>query len=54
MSDLRKGINYFRWYEYAASSSLMIALICMLFGVYDIVTLLLIISINAVMNIFGL
>jgi hypothetical protein len=23
-ADLRKGINYFRWYEYAVSSSLMI------------------------------
>ncbi|MFO0131441.1 MAG: hypothetical protein ACK52J_02605 [bacterium] len=24
IEDLRKGINYFRWYEYSFSSSLMI------------------------------
>ena len=27
--DLHKGVNYFRWYEYALSSSLMIGLIGM-------------------------
>ena len=26
ITDLRKGINYFRWYEYAVSSSLMIGI----------------------------
>ena len=24
IEDLQKGINYFRWYEYAISSSLMV------------------------------
>jgi hypothetical protein len=52
--DLEKGINKFRWYEYALSSSLMIFLIAMLFGVYDIGALILIILINASMNLFGL
>lgn len=52
--DLQKGINRFRWYEYALSSSLMIFLIAMLFGVYDIGALILIILINASMNLFGL
>ena len=28
IADLRAGINVFRWYEYAASSSLMIVLMC--------------------------
>lgn len=32
IADLRRGINRFRWYEYAFSSSLMIWLIAMLFG----------------------
>lgn len=50
---LRKGINRFRWVEYAMSSSLMIALMAMLFGVYDILSLVLIMSINACMNFFG-
>lgn len=53
-SDLLKGINKFRWFEYALSSSVMIVLISTLFGVYDIATLLLIFVVNALMNIFGL
>ena len=52
--DLEKGINQFRWYEYALSSSIMIVLIATLFGVYDIGALLLIFFINASMNLFGL
>jgi hypothetical protein len=52
--DLGRGINKFRWYEYSVSSSLMIFLIAMLFGVYDIGALILIILINASMNFFGL
>ena len=49
-----KGINYFRWFEYALSSSLMIVLIAMLFGMYDIGTLILLIALNATMNLLGL
>ncbi|OPL13096.1 MAG: hypothetical protein AVO34_06455 [Firmicutes bacterium ML8_F2] len=51
---LEKGINVFRWYEYALSSSLMIILIAMLFGVYDIGALIAIFVLNASMNLFGL
>ena len=47
-------MNYFRWYEYTLSSSLMIVLIAMLFGVYDVGSLLLIFVLNARMNLFGL
>lgn len=53
-TDLGKGINRFRWYEYALSSSVMIVLIATLFGIYDVATLLLIFVVNALMNIFGL
>ncbi|KAI9331037.1 integral membrane protein [Zopfochytrium polystomum] len=53
VKDLRRGINRFRWYEYALSSSVMIALIAQLFGCYDIVSLVLIVCINAAMNLFG-
>lgn len=53
-NGLNKGINRFRWYEYALSSSVMIVLIATLFGIYDIATLLLIFIANAAMNIFGL
>jgi hypothetical protein len=51
---LEKGINPFRWYEYAISSSVMIVLIAVLFGVYDIGALILIFAVNASMNLFGL
>lgn len=51
---LNKNMNMFRWYEYALSSSLMIMLIAVLFGIYDIGALLLIFGLNATMNLFGL
>ena len=53
IADLRKGINRYRWVEYAFSSSWIIALIAMLFGVYDILTLVLLASCNAAMIWFG-
>jgi len=51
---LKKGINRFRWIEYAISSSIMIILIATLFGIYDIASLILIFITNATMNLFGL
>lgn len=53
-ADLKKGINRFRWFEYALSSSVMIVLISTLFGIYDIASLILIFIVNASMNLFGL
>jgi hypothetical protein len=52
--DLKKGMNKFRWYEYAFSSSVMIVAIAMLTGIYDIGTLLLIFFLNMMMIFFGL
>lgn len=54
VADLRQGLNQFRWWEYAASSSLMIVLISMLCGNYDVLSLFQLGSINACMNLFGL
>jgi hypothetical protein len=54
IKDLRRGVNKFRWWEYAASSSVMIALIALLFGVWDILNFINIMAINACMNLFGL
>lgn len=51
--NLKKGINYARWIEYAFSSSLMIVVIAMLVGIYDVVSLLLIFGVNAMMILFG-
>lgn len=53
-NNLIIGINPFRWYEYSLSSSLMISLIALLFGVYDIGLLIAIFILNAAMNLFGL
>ncbi|MCX5775525.1 MAG: heliorhodopsin HeR [Firmicutes bacterium] len=52
-ADLEKGMNRFRWFEYALSSSIMIVLIATLFGITDIVSLILIFVLNASMNLFG-
>jgi uncharacterized protein (DUF1810 family) len=51
--NLRKGVNYARWIEYAFSSSVMIVAIAMLFGLYDMAALLLIFALNAMMILFG-
>lgn len=53
-NGLMHNINVFRWYEYALSSSIMIVLISILFGIYDISTLIAIFLLNASMNLFGL
>lgn len=54
IEGLKKNINRFRWFEYSISSSIMMVLIATLFGIYDIVSLMLIFAANAIMNIFGL
>ena len=54
LNGIRAGINKFRWFEYALSSSIMIVLISTLFGIYDIASLVLIFAVNASMNLFGL
>ena len=54
VSNLRKHINYVRWYEYALSSSVMIVVIAMLSGMFDLPSLILIFALNATMIFFGL
>jgi hypothetical protein len=54
VSNLKKGINPVRFYEYALSSSVMIVLIGMLVGIYDLGAIILIFGINAMMNLFGI
>lgn len=51
--DIAKGVNRFRWHEYALSSSVMIALIAMFFGDYDAGSLLGLVGCNISMNYFG-
>ncbi|MBL7007042.1 MAG: heliorhodopsin HeR [Spirochaetia bacterium] len=52
--NLEKGMNPVRFYEYALSSSLMIVLIGMLSGIWDLGAILLMFFINATMNLFGI
>ncbi|MGD8585601.1 MAG: heliorhodopsin HeR [Chloroflexota bacterium] len=54
VGNLKKGMNPIRFYEYALSSSLMIVLIGMLVGLWDLGALILIFGINAMMNLFGI
>ena len=54
VNNLKRGINYARWYEYAFSASLMIVLIGMLCGIYDLAALLMAFVLTGVMNLCGL
>ncbi|MFC1902341.1 heliorhodopsin HeR, partial [Chloroflexota bacterium] len=54
LKNIKKGINYARWYEYSLSASLMIVLIGMLCGVYDLAALIMAFVLTAVMNLCGL
>ena len=54
VQNLQKGMNPVRFYEYALSSSWMIVLIGMLVGLWDLGALILIFSLNATMNLFGI
>ncbi len=52
-SQLERGQNQFRWIEYALSSSIMIVLIAMLPGIYDVAALLALFAVNAGMIFMG-
>ncbi len=54
LTNIDKGINTLRWYEYALSSSIMIVLLAAMFGLLTIEAIILIFTINALMNLFGL
>jgi len=52
--NLKRHINYIRWFEYSASASVMIVVIALLSGIFDLPTLVLLFSLNATMIFFGL
>lgn len=54
VANLKKGMNPVRFYEYALSSSLMIVLIGMLIGIWDLGAIILLFALNATMNLFGI
>jgi hypothetical protein len=51
--NLQKGMNPYRWYEYAFSSSIMISLIALFLGIWDLWSLVMIFVLNAMMILFG-
>lgn len=53
-ADLARGINRFRWIEYALSASTMLVAISLLSGVYDLASLIMIFGLTAIMNLLGL
>jgi hypothetical protein len=51
--NLKKGMNPYRWYEYAFSSSIMIWVISTFVGIWDFWSLAMIFVLNAMMIMFG-
>jgi hypothetical protein len=51
--NLKKGMNPYRWYEYALSSSIMIWVISTFVGIWDFWSLAMIFVLNAMMIMFG-
>jgi hypothetical protein len=54
VKNLKKHMNKARWIEYSFSASLMIWIIAMLTGIYDIGTLIALFTLTMVMNLMGL
>ncbi|MDY6867993.1 MAG: heliorhodopsin HeR [Chloroflexota bacterium] len=54
VNKLKQEMNPARFYEYALSSSLMMVLIGMLVGIWDLGSIILIFTVNATMNLFGI
>lgn len=51
--NLKRGMNPYRWYEYAFSSSIMVVLIALFLWVWDVWSLAMIFVLNAMMIMFG-
>jgi len=51
--NLKKGANYARWMEYSITASLMLVVIAMLSGMYDLSSLIMIFFLNMMMILFG-
>lgn len=52
--NLRRQINYARWWEYSVSASIMIVLIALVTGISDIGALVAIFGVNTAMIFFGM
>lgn len=52
--DLSRGINKARWIEYSISASVTMVAISLLVGIYDAMSLVMVFSLTAIMNLMGL
>ena len=52
-SDLKNGINRFRWVEYSISASLMLVIISMYWGILTLAGLIAVVGANIAMILFG-
>jgi hypothetical protein len=53
VANLERGKNPIRFFEYALSSSVMIVVIALLVGIYELAALIALFGVNAAMNLFG-
>lgn len=53
-ANIRMGMNPMRWWEYAFSSSLMLAVLLMMGGLNDLPSVVFVFSLNLIMNLMGL
>ena len=53
-SNLGKGLNRARWFEYSLSASVMMVAISLLVGIYDLGSLIMLFALVAGMNLMGL
>lgn len=53
VENLKRGMNPYRWYEYAFSSSIMLVILATFVGVWDLWSLVMIFVLNAMMIMFG-
>ncbi|HOI72200.1 MAG TPA: heliorhodopsin HeR [Methanobacterium sp.] len=54
VENLKKGMNPYRWYEYAITSSIMLVILATFVGIWDLWSLVMIFVLNAVMIFCGL
>jgi hypothetical protein len=53
-TNIQRGINPVRWWEYAFSSSLMLVVLLMLGGLIELSTVVFVFTLNFIMNLMGL
>ena len=53
-TNIQKGINPARWWEYAVSSSLMLVVLLMFGGLIELSTVVFVFTLNFIMNLMGL